>query len=43
MQEDFSYLSSGLILVRKKENRDLMRIIDEINSEENEKAQSTNG
>ena len=37
--EDYSYLSSELILVRKKENRDLMRIIDEINSEENKEAQ----
>ncbi len=42
MSEDFSYLSSELILVRKKDNLDLMKIIDEINSEENEKAQSTN-
>jgi hypothetical protein len=37
MQEDFSYLSSELILVRKKENLDLMKIIDEINSEEKER------
>jgi len=37
MNEDFSYLSSELILVRKKENLDLMKIIDEINSEEKER------
>lgn len=42
MSKDFSYLSSELILVRKKDNLDLMKIIDKINSEENEKAQSTN-
>jgi len=42
MSKDFSYLSSELILVRTKDNLDLMKIIDEINSEENEKAQSTN-
>jgi len=37
MREDYSYLSSELILVRKKENLDLMKIIDEINSEEKER------
>ena len=37
MGEDYSYLSSELILVRKKDNLDLMKIIDEINSEEKER------
>lgn len=33
MEKDFSYLSSELILVRKKDNLDLMKIIDKVNSE----------
>ena len=34
MSEDYSYLSSELILVRKKDNLELMKLIDEANSEE---------
>lgn len=37
MKEDFSYLSSELVLVRNEKNQDLMRIIDSVNSEEKEK------
>lgn len=40
MEKDFSCLASELILVRKKDNYDLMEIIDKINSEEKEQAQS---
>ena len=40
MNKDFSYLASELILVRKTDNNDLMKIIDEVNSEEKNKAQS---
>lgn len=35
--EDFSYLSSELIIVHKEDNRQLMKIIDQVISEENEK------
>ena len=37
--EDFSYLSSELIIVRKEDNRKLMKIIDQVISEENEKTE----
>lgn len=37
MSEDYSYLSSELILVRKKDNLELMKLIDDINSEEKER------
>jgi hypothetical protein len=37
MREDYSYLSSELILVRKKDNLELMKLIDDINSEEKER------
>ena len=39
MEKDFSYLASELILVRKDDNKELMSIIDKINSEEKNKAQ----
>lgn len=37
--EDFSYLSSELIIVHKEDNRKLMKIIDQVISEENEKTE----
>ena len=37
MSEDYSYLSSELVLVRNEKNQDLMRIIDSVNSEEKER------
>ena len=37
--EDFSYLSSELIIVHKEDNRNLMKIIDQVISEENEETE----
>lgn len=37
--EDFSYLSSELIIVHKEDNRKLMKIIDQVISEENEETE----
>jgi len=37
--EDFSYLSSELIIVHKENNRNLMKIIDQVISEENEETE----
>ena len=37
--EDFSYLSSELIIVHKEDNRKLIKIIDQVISEENEKTE----
>lgn len=37
--EDFSYLSSELIIVHKEDNRKLMKIIDQIISEENKETE----
>lgn len=35
--EDFSYLSSDLIIVHKEDNRELSNILEKIKSEEKEK------
>lgn len=40
MSEDFSYIASELILVRKEDNLDLMKIIDKVNSEEKEREEN---
>ena len=37
--EDFSYLSSELIIVHKEDNRKLMKNIDQIISEENKETE----
>lgn len=37
--EDFSYLSSELIIVHKEDNRKLMKIIDQLISEENKETE----
>ena len=37
--EDFSYLSSELIIVHKEDNRKLMKIINQVISEENEETE----
>ena len=37
--EDFSYLSSELVIVHEEDNRKLMKIIDQVISEENEKTE----
>lgn len=37
--EDFSYLSSELIIVHKEDNRKIMKIIDQIISEENKETE----
>ena len=37
--EDFSYLSSELIIVHKEDNRKLMKIIDQVISEENKETE----
>ena len=39
IMEDFSYRSSVLIIVHKEDNRKLMKIIDQVISEENEKTE----
>ena len=39
MNEDFSYLSSELVLVRKDDNKELMSIIDKVQKEKDETKQ----